>query len=339
MQVVAIGWNGVLPAEGMEPVFFLDKLSELKGHVVQNHLEESFLFLVLSFYIQDRRPIPDGPFIHLRLLEGVDFETAPLVFDLGDRGQIQGVYATPPIQWADGYGFGGSLLIPGAWVLALDKAAFLNEGTFLRALVEAFPFQGCPTGGARIERGTQKLAPGWRPCVFLDRDGVLIKDTGYPHRVEELELLEGIMEVLHWAQGLGYDLWVVTNQAGIAKGRFTLTDYLVFEKALGERLLERGIRLSGQVYCPYDPTGSVPAYKKHSHRRKPGPGMVLSIMDRVPVDLGRSFMIGDKPTDQLNLLGIQTFFVEGAYPFVPGEGVPLAWDQLFCEVKRWESLL
>lgn len=138
-----------------------------------------------------------------------------------------------------------------------------------------------------------------RPAIFLDRDGTLIEDVGYPHRPEDLRLLPGIVPALCRMQQLGFVLVVVTNQSGIARGYFSEEQMHAFHALLREQLEMGGVRIEAFYHCPFHPAASVPEYRCDSPLRKPKPGMLLLAAEELSLDLAASFAIGDKKSDVL----------------------------------------
>jgi len=135
-----------------------------------------------------------------------------------------------------------------------------------------------------------------RGAVFFDRDGVLNRDTGYVHRYAALEWLPGVFEAVKRVNDAGFYAFVVTNQSGVARGYYGEEEVRALHAAMQAELRRRGARIDAWAYCPHHPEG-VGAYRRSCDRRKPGPGMLRDLMAAWPVDLGRSVMIGDKPSD------------------------------------------
>jgi D-glycero-D-manno-heptose 1,7-bisphosphate phosphatase len=138
-----------------------------------------------------------------------------------------------------------------------------------------------------------------RPAVFLDRDGTLIEDVGYPHRPEDLRLLAGVAPALLKLQKLGFVLVVVTNQSGVARGHFSEVQMHAFHKLLGGQLSAAGVRIDAFYYCPFHPDAALAEYRRDSPLRKPLPGMLLLAAEELRLDLAASFAIGDKKSDVL----------------------------------------
>lgn len=135
-----------------------------------------------------------------------------------------------------------------------------------------------------------------RPAVFLDRDGTLVRDDGYVHKVEELELLPHVADGLRALKHAGFLLIVVTNQSGVARGLFGEEDVRRFHAALNARLGAEAA-IDAFYYCPYHPEGSVPQYRKRSALRKPDLGMFHAACKDFALAVERSYMIGDRATD------------------------------------------
>lgn len=130
-------------------------------------------------------------------------------------------------------------------------------------------------------------------AVFLDRDGTLIIDKHYMHRVEDIEYFPDSLEALKMMQDKNYRLFVVTNQSGVARGLFPETDILKIHKAMELTLFENGLKpYVDLAYSPHSAESSSPY-------RKPGPQMILDLCQKWRVDKKKSFMIGDKLTDAM----------------------------------------
>jgi D-glycero-D-manno-heptose 1,7-bisphosphate phosphatase len=129
-----------------------------------------------------------------------------------------------------------------------------------------------------------------RPALFLDRDGTIIRDVGYPREPAQVELLPGVNEALRELAGRGFLLVLVSNQSGVGRGLVTPEEAERVHARVVERLAERGVRLDASYYCPHAPGDACRC-------RKPSPEMLLRAAERLGISRGESFMIGDKPSD------------------------------------------
>lgn len=139
--------------------------------------------------------------------------------------------------------------------------------------------------------------PASRPAAFLDRDGVLNYDVGYAHRPDQIVWVQGAMTAVRRLNNSGYLVFVVTNQAGIARGLYGADDVERLHQWMGERLAEVGARIDDWRYSPFHPEHQAERFAAFAGWRKPAPGMLLDLMARWPVQQEASFLIGDRDTD------------------------------------------
>jgi len=136
-------------------------------------------------------------------------------------------------------------------------------------------------------------------AVFLDRDGTLNRNTHYLIDFAEFELIPGVEDALRILQDLGYRLYGVSNQSGVARGYFTYAAVEDLNRSIIADLGARGIRLEEIVFCPHHPEGIVTEYAKACECRKPAPGMLKDLARKYGLDLSRSYMVGDSESDAL----------------------------------------
>jgi len=137
-----------------------------------------------------------------------------------------------------------------------------------------------------------------RPAAFLDRDGVINKDYGYVFKLKDFVFKKGVLKGLKYLIKKNYYLFVVTNQAGIAKNIFKEKDFFKLQKDLKKKLSSRNIYFNEIQFCPFHPEGKVKRYRKQSLLRKPENKMIRNIMSNWFINKKKSFMIGDKLSDK-----------------------------------------
>jgi len=148
---------------------------------------------------------------------------------------------------------------------------------------------------------TAGAAPGdpgiLRGAVIFDRDGVLNRDVGYAFRPDQIEWVEGAVAAVKAVNDAGLFAFVATNQSGVARGYYAEADVEALHRWMNGELARQGARIDAFAYCPHHVDGTVRRYARACDRRKPGPGMILDLLNRFPVDPARALMIGDKPSD------------------------------------------
>jgi len=137
------------------------------------------------------------------------------------------------------------------------------------------------------------------PAVFLDRDNTLIHNDGDLGDPRKVQLIQGAASAVASLCGLGYKVVVVTNQGGVARGKYKETDVGKVHQRLAEMLHQaaNGARIDAFYCCPYHPDGKVAKYKRDHPNRKPQPGMLLQAAEELDLDLKRSWTIGDQVRD------------------------------------------
>lgn len=136
-----------------------------------------------------------------------------------------------------------------------------------------------------------------KKALFLDRDGVINKDYGYVHTVDTFHFLDGIFDLARLASEKGYLICVVTNQAGIGRGYYSESQFLMLTSWMCERFKEEGATISKVYYSPFHPTHGIGRYKKDDFSRKPNPGMLLNAISYFDLDPQLCILIGDAETD------------------------------------------
>jgi len=126
-------------------------------------------------------------------------------------------------------------------------------------------------------------------AIILDRDGTLIEDKDYAYKIEDFELLPGVIEGLKVLQK-NFLLFIVTNQSGIGRGYYSESDFFKFNNHLLKVLEENQIRVEKTFYCPH-------IKEENCECRKPKIKYIKDIVDGWNIDTEESWMIGDHPSD------------------------------------------
>jgi D-glycero-D-manno-heptose 1,7-bisphosphate phosphatase len=144
---------------------------------------------------------------------------------------------------------------------------------------------------------TDHSIAGRRPAAFLDRDGILNEDIGYAHRPDQIIWIPGAMEAVKLLNERGFQVFVVTNQAGIARGLYTEEHVNRLHEWMNQELDRHGARIDDFRYSPFHPDHDDGRFSHLAHWRKPAPGMLMDLMRAWPVHREASFMIGDRESD------------------------------------------
>ena len=135
---------------------------------------------------------------------------------------------------------------------------------------------------------------GTRPCLFLDRDGVINAkppEGEYIRHWNEFRLLPEAVSWIRLFKAVGYYSIVLTNQRGIALGLYSHADLLTLHQRMCAELAAQGAILDDVLYCPHD--------EGKCHCRKPEPGLVIEAQQKWNIDLSGSLLIGDSDRDKL----------------------------------------
>lgn len=150
-------------------------------------------------------------------------------------------------------------------------------------------------------------------ALFLDRDGVINVDIGYLHCKEDCVFLPGIFELVRRARRAGLEVFVVTNQAGIARGYYSEETFAEFTSWMLEQFQAEGAPVTQVYYCPHHPDAGIGGYRIACECRKPEPGMLLKAAAEHGIDLAASVMVGDSLTDMqaAKIAGVERRFLIG----------------------------
>jgi D-glycero-D-manno-heptose 1,7-bisphosphate phosphatase len=135
------------------------------------------------------------------------------------------------------------------------------------------------------------------PAVFLDRDGTMVHDAGYLSRLADLRWFPYTVDAVRLLNRGGFHVFVVSNQGGVGLGLYREAFVEDVHASMDAKLAAGGARVDGWYYCPHHPRAHVPGYAVDCDCRKPRPGLIQRAAATVPIDLVRSFVIGDKAAD------------------------------------------
>ena len=209
--------------------------------------------------------------------------------------------------------FNGKLMNAGIYFLKnhiikkIPKNNISLENSILKNLIDEKKIKGKVSKSKFIDIGTYKnlnLVKNnfhkqfKRPAAFLDRDGVINHDYGYVNNMKNFDLKLNVIKGLKYLNKKNYNIFIVTNQSGIARGMYTEKDYLIFYKLIKKKFFKKGCFINDMQYCPYLKGAPIKKYNKRSKLRKPENLMIINLMKKWMVDRSKSFMIGDKKSDQ-----------------------------------------
>ncbi|MBT7953934.1 MAG: HAD-IIIA family hydrolase [Rhodospirillaceae bacterium] len=142
-----------------------------------------------------------------------------------------------------------------------------------------------------------KSATEGHPVLFLDRDGAIVEEVNYLHRPEDIDFIPGAIEVIRKANQLEIPVVIVTNQAGIGRQYYNWSHFIEVQKKILTVLFDEGASIDGVFACPHHIDARAPYFHKDHPWRKPNPGMLLAAQDQMGVDLGGSWIAGDRAGD------------------------------------------
>lgn len=152
-------------------------------------------------------------------------------------------------------------------------------------------------------------------AIFLDRDGTINIEKNYLYKIEDFEFEEGALEAIKIFTELGYEIIVVTNQSGIARGYFSEDDLKKLNNYMIKKIEEYGGRITATYFCPHYEKEGIGEYKTKCSCRKPQSGMLLNGIEKYKINKKISYMVGDKISDikaGLNI-GVPSILVKTGY--------------------------
>lgn len=136
-----------------------------------------------------------------------------------------------------------------------------------------------------------------RPALFLDRDGVLLEEINYLHKVSDMRIIPGAAATVRTANEAGFPVVVVTNQSGVGRGYYGWSDFAAVQEALVAQFGAENAYFDMVLACGFHREAR-PPYDVPDHSwRKPRPGMLHAAAEALKIDLGRSWIVGDSAGD------------------------------------------
>jgi D,D-heptose 1,7-bisphosphate phosphatase len=232
----------------------------------------------------------------------------------------------PPRQ-IDCYINSGSYIISSSvldlFAIDYNKSLISLENDILPLLINEKKVYALPLGGDFIDIGipndyfkAQEFIPNSissksKPAIFIDKDGTLINDYGYTHGKKIEPIINILSFVKEKNKNKEYLLIIVTNQAGVAKNKFTEIDMNDNIESVIEFYKKNGIEFADVEYCTYCLEATLEEYKYKSLCRKPSPGMLLKASEKFNIDLKNSLMIGDnEETDVIKLPYVKSLIID-----------------------------
>lgn len=148
-----------------------------------------------------------------------------------------------------------------------------------------------------MKQSYHSIITNYDQVVILDRDGVINIDYGYVSNIEDIDYVDGIFSGLRYLQEKKYDIFIATNQSGVARSFYSEDDVKSLHLLIDQKFKSEGVMIGGFLYCPHHLDGLVDRYKKSCYWRKPMPGMVKAILSLKTYNNKTSFLIGDNDTD------------------------------------------
>jgi D-glycero-D-manno-heptose 1,7-bisphosphate phosphatase len=134
-------------------------------------------------------------------------------------------------------------------------------------------------------------------AVFLDRDGTINYERNYVHKIEDFELIPGTLEALRLLTTCNIKIYIITNQAGIARGYFTEEQFHDLTRYMLSCFDKTECKIEKVLYCPHHPDGTIPEYSRKCQCRKPGTKLIKEVMKKEKLNSNEVAIVGDRDSD------------------------------------------
>ncbi len=173
-------------------------------------------------------------------------------------------------------------------------------------------------------------------AAFFDRDGVINIDYGFVGQIENYDLIDGVPQALCLLRELGYYLVLVTNQSGIARGKYTESDFFKVTSFMQSNLSLYNACFDKVYFCPHHPSADLPQYRCECECRKPKSGMFLQAKKELNLDMSQCLMFGDHASDLIAAknAGISNLYLVGTHLKEESSKI----DSAECLPSLWESV-
>ena len=138
-----------------------------------------------------------------------------------------------------------------------------------------------------------------RPALFFDRDGVINYDKGYTHKYKDFKFRKNVIQTLTYLYNKNYYLFIITNQGGIAKKKYTIENFTKLHIQIKKNLAKKNVYIHDTEFCPHHPDGIIKKLSIKCKCRKPSNLMIKKIEKKWFVNMKKSYFIGDKVSDEL----------------------------------------
>ncbi len=220
---------------------------------------------------------------------------------------------------------GGIYFIKKNFLQRIKNKVLSLENDYLENLIERSQISGKLFNNYFIDIGIKKnlnfakktlLKNFNSKAVFLDRDGVINEDKGYVYKIKDFKFLKGVLNGLKILSKNKYLIIIITNQSGIGRGLYKTTDFINLTNYMRKIIYNYGSKIDDIYFCPHHPIYGLGKYKKICNCRKPKPGMIIRAVSNWSINKKKSFMIGDKKTDeQASKKSKIKFFYKSNEPF------------------------
>ena len=152
-------------------------------------------------------------------------------------------------------------------------------------------------------------------AVFLDRDGTINEEVGYLDSIDKLKIFDNTAKAIRMINDSGMKAVVITNQSGVARGKFTEDFVRMVHACVQKALQEKGAFIDAFYYCPHHPTEGIGVYLQHCTCRKPEAGMLITASAEMDIDLAHSYTVGDmfKDIQAADKVGAKGVLVKTGY--------------------------